>query len=93
MRWSNASNASSIGNGFAEGTEMGPVQSAFQRQKILNMIQAGVQEGAVLRCGGKSAGGRRLRKPRLLAGADRARQRAQRHEDRHRRNLRPGADR
>ncbi|MCT7314691.1 aldehyde dehydrogenase family protein [Ralstonia sp. CHL-2022] len=46
-----------VGNGFAEGTEMGPVQSAFQRQKIINMIQAGVQEGAVLRCGGKTPEG------------------------------------
>jgi betaine-aldehyde dehydrogenase len=46
-----------VGNGFAEGTQMGPVQSAFQRQKILGMIAAGVQEGAVLRCGGKAPEG------------------------------------
>ncbi|MBY4707743.1 aldehyde dehydrogenase family protein [Ralstonia insidiosa] len=46
-----------IGNGFDDGTQMGPVQSAFQRQKIVNMVQAGVAEGAVLRCGGKAPEG------------------------------------
>ncbi|ABM57692.1 aldehyde dehydrogenase family protein [Verminephrobacter eiseniae] len=43
-----------LGNGFADGTQMGPVQSALQRQKVMAMVAAGVEQGAVLRCGGKA---------------------------------------
>ncbi|MCW8176703.1 aldehyde dehydrogenase family protein [Verminephrobacter aporrectodeae] len=46
-----------LGNGLAEGTQMGPVQSAMQRRKVLSMVAAGVSEGALLRCGGKAPAG------------------------------------
>ena len=42
-----------IGNGFHVETQMGPVQSAHQHEKILGMVQAGIAEGARLVHGGK----------------------------------------
>ncbi|ULX52149.1 betaine-aldehyde dehydrogenase [Cupriavidus taiwanensis] len=42
-----------IGNGFHGETQMGPVQSAQQHEKILGMVQAGIAEGARLVHGGK----------------------------------------
>lgn len=46
-----------IGNGFHAETQMGPVQSAQQHEKILGMVQAGIAEGARLVHGGKRPAG------------------------------------
>ncbi|WP_316156464.1 aldehyde dehydrogenase family protein [Cupriavidus sp. BIC8F] len=46
-----------IGNGFHGETQMGPVQSAQQHEKILCMVQAGIAEGARLVHGGKRPAG------------------------------------
>ena len=61
-----------IGNGFHAETQMGPVQSAQQHEKILRMVQAGIAEGARLVHGGKRPEGDVYRKgywlePTLLA--------------------------
>lgn len=42
-----------IGHGVDDATQMGPVQSAMQHEKILTMIKMGIDEGATLACGGK----------------------------------------
>ena len=41
-----------VGNPDAEGTTMGPVVSELQYNKIQKLIQAGIDEGAELVCGG-----------------------------------------
>ncbi|MGL4767295.1 MAG: aldehyde dehydrogenase family protein [Formosimonas sp.] len=46
-----------VGRGVDDATQMGPVQSAMQHEKILNMIQMGVNEGATLACGGQRPAG------------------------------------
>ncbi|MFS8978814.1 aldehyde dehydrogenase family protein [Cupriavidus necator] len=61
-----------IGNGFHAETQMGPVQSAQQHEKILGMVQAGIAEGARLVHGGKRPAGDVFKKgywlePTLLA--------------------------
>lgn len=61
-----------IGNGFHGETRMGPVQSAQQHEKILAMVQAGIDEGARLVHGGKRPAGDVYKKgfwlePTLLA--------------------------
>ncbi|NRD79356.1 aldehyde dehydrogenase family protein [Bacillus sp. BRMEA1] len=42
-----------VGNPQDQMTDMGPIISKKQKETILNYIQAGKQEGAVLACGGK----------------------------------------
>jgi len=61
-----------IGNGFHTETQMGPVQSAQQHEKILKLVQMGVDEGARLVHGGRRPAGDVYRKgfwlePTLLA--------------------------
>lgn len=61
-----------IGSGLDSGGQMGPVQSAQQRDKILRMVEQGIAEGARLVCGGKRLHGDRYEKgfwlePTLLA--------------------------
>lgn len=41
-----------VGNGWDEGTEMGPLISRAHQEKVLAWIQAGRDEGAELLCGG-----------------------------------------
>jgi aldehyde dehydrogenase (NAD+) len=41
-----------VGDPTAEGTTMGPVVSELQYNKIQGLIQAGIDEGATLACGG-----------------------------------------
>ena len=41
-----------VGDPKAEGTTIGPVVSAVQFEKIQNLIQKGIDEGATLECGG-----------------------------------------
>jgi len=41
-----------VGNGLAEGTEMGPLISRVHQRKVLDAIDAGQAEGATLLCGG-----------------------------------------
>jgi betaine-aldehyde dehydrogenase len=61
-----------IGSGLEAGTQMGPVQSAQQRDKILGMVERGIPEGARLVYGGKRPEGARYQRgfwlePTLLA--------------------------
>ncbi|RXZ43881.1 aldehyde dehydrogenase family protein [Crenobacter cavernae] len=61
-----------IGNGFHAETQMGPVQSAQQHEKILKLVQMGIAEGARLVHGGKRPAGEIYQKgfwlePTLLA--------------------------
>jgi len=41
-----------LGNGLAEGTTMGPLVSAEQRQRVTELIRSGVEEGATAVVGG-----------------------------------------
>jgi aldehyde dehydrogenase (NAD+) len=54
-----ATAASSIrlGHGLAEGTDMGPLVSAAQLNRVLGYIEGGQAEGAALVCGGTRANG------------------------------------
>jgi betaine-aldehyde dehydrogenase len=61
-----------VGSGLESGTQMGPVQSAQQRDKVLGMDERGIAEGARLVCGGKRPQGDAYEKgfwlePTLLA--------------------------
>ena len=46
-----------IGDPLDEATQMGPLVSAAQAERVMGYIAQGVAEGARLVCGGKSAGG------------------------------------
>jgi acyl-CoA reductase-like NAD-dependent aldehyde dehydrogenase len=45
-----------VGPGTQPGVSMGPLASAEQLEKYLGYVAAGIEEGAVLRCGGTTAG-------------------------------------
>jgi aldehyde dehydrogenase (NAD+) len=45
-----------VGPGAQPGVDMGPLASVAQREKFLDYVQAGVDEGATLRCGGTPVG-------------------------------------
>ncbi len=45
-------NEIAVGDGFAETTEMGPLVSRQQRDRVLAYIETGKAEGATLACGG-----------------------------------------
>lgn len=47
-----------VGPGDQPGVAMGPLASAAQLDKFLHYVQAGVAEGATLRCGGTTVGER-----------------------------------
>ncbi len=64
-----------IGSGLDEEKDMGPLVSEAQREKVHGYVKAGLEEGAVLLCGGgfyKEAGCERgfFYKPTLFAAAD-----------------------
>jgi betaine-aldehyde dehydrogenase len=42
-----------VGNGMAEGTEMGPLITRAHQEKVFGSIRSGQEEGAKLLCGGK----------------------------------------
>jgi acyl-CoA reductase-like NAD-dependent aldehyde dehydrogenase len=44
-----------VGDPFAEGTNLGPLASAAQRERVQGYIQKGIDEGAVLVAGGLGA--------------------------------------
>ena len=46
-----------MGDPLDEATQMGPLVSAAQAERVMGYIAQGVAEGARLVCGGKSAGG------------------------------------
>ncbi|MDQ6826835.1 MAG: aldehyde dehydrogenase family protein [Candidatus Eremiobacteraeota bacterium] len=46
-----------VGDGFDSQTEMGPLVSRAHLEKVEGYIQAGIDEGATLACGGKRLGG------------------------------------
>jgi len=45
-----------VGDPFSEKTQLGPLVSAVQMQRVLDFIAKGVKEGAKLECGGKRWG-------------------------------------
>ncbi|MBU5266752.1 aldehyde dehydrogenase family protein [Virgibacillus proomii] len=49
-------NATKLGNGMAAGTDMGPLVSKEQFDRVLNYIEIGKEEGAKLVAGGERAG-------------------------------------
>ena len=46
-----------LGEGTAEGVEMGPLISAQQREKVLRLVESGVNEGATLAHDGRNSAG------------------------------------
>ncbi len=46
-----------VGDGFDPRTEMGPLISPIQRERVENYLAIGREEGATLRCGGERLGG------------------------------------
>ena len=68
-----------VGDPFDETSQLGPLVSDRQRDRVLGYIAKGVDEGATLATGGGRPDGSR---PRLLRGADRVRERRQRLDDR-----------
>ncbi|MFD1554747.1 aldehyde dehydrogenase family protein [Paraburkholderia silviterrae] len=46
-----------VGHGLSEGTQMGPVISAQQRDRVLALVAGALEEGAQLLCGGRSPKG------------------------------------
>ena len=68
-----------VGDPFDEESQLGPLVSERQRDRVLGYIAKGVDEGATLATGGGRPGGSR---PRLLRGADGLRERRQRIHDR-----------
>lgn len=46
-----------VGPGHTPGVDMGPLASAAQRDKFLDYVRIGREEGATLRCGGESVDG------------------------------------
>lgn len=51
-RLATAAEELTVGHGLAEGTTMGPLVSAGQRDKVEGFIQSGKDEGATVVCGG-----------------------------------------
>ncbi len=51
-RLSSAASRINLGHGLAEGSDMGPLVSASQRQRVLDFIESGTAEGATVVCGG-----------------------------------------
>lgn len=52
-----AARAIELGHGLDDSTEMGPLVSATQRDRVEGFLRAGTQEGATLLCGGQRPGG------------------------------------
>ena len=77
-----------VGDPFDATSQLGPLVSERQRDRVLGYIAKGVDEGAKLATGGGRPDGSR---PRLLRRADGLRQRRQRVDDRPRGDLRTGA--
>lgn len=46
-----------VGPGADTGIDMGALASAEQHKKFLGFVQAGIEDGATLRCGGEDTGG------------------------------------
>ena len=76
-----------VGDGLDEETELGPVVSEKARERILSMIDRGLEEGASLLVDGRGAGDGE----RLLRGRDDPRRGDPRDGHRARGDLRPGA--
>ena len=52
-----AASSIKLGHGLADGTDMGPLVSAGQLDRVLGYIEAGRAEGAAVACGGTRADG------------------------------------
>ena len=81
--------ACQVGDPADESTDVGPLVAQRQQQRVQGYIQSGIDEGAKVVVGGADTAPR----PRLVRPADAVHRRHQRHEDRPRGDLRPGADR
>jgi aldehyde dehydrogenase (NAD+)/phenylacetaldehyde dehydrogenase len=46
-----------LGHGLADGTEMGPLISPVQRDRVEDYLRSGTEQGATLVCGGQRPGG------------------------------------
>jgi betaine-aldehyde dehydrogenase len=51
-----------LGHGLTSGVKMGPLISSAHREKVLNYIKVGKEEGAKLVCGGKASAEKELAK-------------------------------
>lgn len=51
-RLANAATGINLGHGMAEGTDMGPLVSATQKERVMRYVTLGQDEGATLVCGG-----------------------------------------
>jgi aldehyde dehydrogenase (NAD+)/phenylacetaldehyde dehydrogenase len=49
-----AANGIRLGHGLAEGTDMGPLVSSVQQERVLDYVTSGTAEGATLVCGGNA---------------------------------------
>lgn len=68
-----AVSALTVGSGFADGVQVGPMISAQQRERIDQLVQSAVDEGAELLAGGKNVAGEGFfYEPTVLRGVDRA---------------------
>ena len=52
-----AAEAITLGHGLADGTDMGPLVSAIQCERVLGYIESGRNDGATVAAGGARAGG------------------------------------
>lgn len=52
-----AANAIQLGHGLADGTEMGPLVSQTQLDRVLGFVESGRTQGATIACGGSRADG------------------------------------
>jgi len=55
-----------LGHGLSAGVKMGPLVSSAHRDKVENYIKIGLEEGAVLVCGGKRPSGKEFEKGNFL---------------------------
>ena len=78
-----------VGDPFADGTHLGPLASAAQRDRVQGYIQKGIDEGATVVAGGLGAPGGPGH--RLLRPADGVLRRQAGHDHRPGGDLRPGA--
>ncbi len=80
-----------LGSGLEPDTDMGPLVSEEQLDRVSGYVSAGVAEGATMAYGGDRPSGEGLGR-RLLPPAGRLHRRRARHADHARGDLRPGRD-
>lgn len=58
-----------IGNGFAPNTQIGPLISARQQNRVIDYVHQGRSEGASILCGGETLGPGYFMRPTVMVGA------------------------